>query len=1269
MKKFNLKKISQAVALGIMSTAIGFLPSIAHTSDIEIYRTPESGKKTVMMMLDTSGSMLACDGIKEHVETSNDKYMATDTMANTVLIDSRGIRHTGSTTTVERTSNGVKYTLQYCNIGPYRNEPSRATRLLEAMFNLLDSDSLDDSVILGVGSFNYLSGKHGTIAIPAKPLTAEHRQAIRRYLAELKFGNGTPVATSYAEVAAYMMGTTTKLPLVDNGKSSYKEVYSPSGNNVASNDPNAVNNSWGKCTTWSAVNPAACTRGDLSSTVKASTLRAQSNLKEQICLHFGGRYTCWADTRQPINSYMPKEMKDAGLPYNPNNLSTVSGYEQYIGFDLSADSTKTADKTRYKSPLPENPRERECSGQAIYFLTDGFPNNVYESQYIMRAALGNKADASPAFPKTGASFANNRNMLWGGDDTGIGQVGEFSKRLRNPALNPAGVQIKTAVVGFGSVFAEAEKYKKTVTTTNSDTGKSTTRVFYDCSKITNVSIRNACYWGGKSYEGFTAGYGEGGFFYAQNSQDVIDSLLQVVADVETKTGELATGSPSIPFDPLVFRAATEAYYASFTPVPEKPQRFWTGNMNKYNVTQGRLLSGSNNVPLFKEDGNYNDKATGLWDTATGKGVLGQLVLKKQNNAERMVYTNRVVSGSTASNGTSLKQVNVSSLYSFAGAFRNDPLKNYWLNLLGYAVPATGEIREADLPNQAELRQLGASMHSLPAFITQQATIGDDNNISNRQDYVVYGSTQGLLHIVDAKTGKEKLAFAPHEMIEKQKEAFLAEALATGSSKNLFYGIDASWVAHSVYAETSAGVTTVQSQKADDGAHQWLYGGLRMGGKSYYALDVSNLDKPEMLFHIDPENKKVHSKNTKTYEELSKMGQSWSKPALGYVNWTEGGKTARRLVMFVGGGYDMGYEETNYKQTNKEGAGVYMFDASTGDLLWWASSEAVGGGQVPRLNIPELKYSVVTRINTLDRDGDTLIDALYFGDLGGQAFRIDLNNKATSVQGFAASGTNRNQLLFSEHKEDGTSPRFYEMPDLAVYTQGTADGGDGKAFLAVSFTSGDRSSPLAGTNTNLAGETKVRPTAKDGVFVVYDADVGRPDLHDVNFVSRHTSNVLLESNFTQGIPQKNGTTYNRGWKYIHDGVAGEKKFMLEPFSFGRTLFVNAYNKDGQGITGQCGAGVAGNSTVLSFCMPTGKCDLQNHGHNGNPDNPSKPNESILGVGLQGATVGGDSTKQDVIAIVGGAPERTNCTPETAHLVHCRQSPIPPKINQLRWYESN
>ncbi len=139
---------------------------------------------------------------------------------------------------------------------------------------------------------------------------------------------------------------------------------------------------------------------------------------------------------------------------------------------------------------------------------------------------------------------------------------------------------------------------------------------------------------------------------------------------------------------------------------------------------------------------------------------------------------------------------------------------------------------------------------------------------------------------------------------ESKVAFLTESISTGGKSKLFYGIDAPWTAHTQYVSKSDGTLTVKDsgRKASDEEDaqnligmQWVYGGLRMGGKSYYALDLTDIEKPELKFHINPD--------ANASAALKQMGQSWSKPTLAYVN---SGDT-RKLVMFVGGGYDPVYE--------------------------------------------------------------------------------------------------------------------------------------------------------------------------------------------------------------------------------------------------------------------------------------------------------------------------------------------------------------------------
>src|SRR5690606_12755155 len=128
----------------------------------------------------------------------------------------------------------------------------------------------------------------------------------------------------------------------------------------------------------------------------------------------------------------------------------------------------------------------------------------------------------------------------------------------------------------------------------------------------------------------------------------------------------------------------------------------------------------------------------------------------------------------------LKKVDITTLLGTGNTalFVNDPDKNYWLNLLGYNVGAAEtDVNLDSLAAKPEFRQVGSIMHSTPILLTQRGKITYSSgtiDTTDRDDYLLFGSTQGLLHVVDADTGVEKFVFAPHEMMQNQKAAFLSE---------------------------------------------------------------------------------------------------------------------------------------------------------------------------------------------------------------------------------------------------------------------------------------------------------------------------------------------------------------------------------------------------------------------------------------------------------------------------------------------------------------
>lgn len=1174
MKKLDHKKGLSATVSMLMTLVVCQSVSV-QASDIDIYSNATGGKTTIMLMLDTSGSM----------SESQVGGSACELAPGTTYTP--GSEPSGTT---------PGYTKYYCGVDIPGSSSQRIkhydrlTRLKDAIFTLMDSNQIDsNSVAMGIGQFSSQSGsdnvytsadgKSGKIVVPAALLSTTQRTAIKTAVANLRGRGGTPTANAYAEVAAYMLGTNTS---------------------------------------------------------------------------------------------------------TASNLGYSGFSKSVLGSKVGSSSTAT----NYQTPLSTT--NTQCNGQGIYFLTDGEPNSSPAPVPLMQAALGANG-SSFSVPATGT--------LPNGSQSGHGMpaVGEFAKALRDKTKNPLGLEIKTAVVGFGSVFnvdrtadaarPVAQRVIRTLDYINSQGVRTNEqRDYYNCSLITGVDAQNACNWGAKPHPDLPSsvgGYGNGGFYSAQSVDDVVNSVVKFLDDVKPEFDPVATGSPTLPQDALnPLRIQPYGYYASFIPKPQESTQLWVGNMNKYHIFNGELYNASKTIRLIKADGSLDAAAKGLW---TDEGMKGQLPLGISTNAaneqvaNRTIYTNREITGTAApyaaSEIGSLKKVNVTTLFGTGttALFANDPDKNYWLNLLGYNVPATGTVTLADLITKPELRQVGAVMHSTPILLTQSGKISYTSgtiDTTDRDDYLLFGSTQGLLHVVragknatDANRGKEVFAFAPNEMMQNQKNAFLSETSSTLGKNNLFYGIDAPWTAYTQYVAKADGTLTVndsgrvaQNASGDDIAIkglQWVYGGLRMGGKSYYALNLSDLDNPELKFHIDPANSKIYKSSSTTtgVTALSYMGQSWSKPTIAYVKF--GG--VKKLVMFVGGGYDEGYENAAYNQTNGIGAGVYMFDANTGDLLWWTSANATAAGGAEAYtdasaSTINMKYSVVSQINAIDRDNDGLVDNLYFGDLGGQGFRVDLNNAATGADASAkkANFAKRVVRLFDEHATGGASPRFYEMPSVSIHDS------DNGYVAAVAFSSGNRSSPLVGAaGANQAGSNV---SATDGVFVVYDKDVAKTDLYGTPTLTTPTALTSLNSNMSTGV----AIAGNSGWKYTYSNTAGAYKGMNELYALDGMLYVNVFHRDGTGIGGACGAGVKGDSYVYQFCLPTGKCSF-------NTTTSGVPNSVKLGAGILGTGLGQGRSNGNTTGLIVNRPTTLNCT-TTPNLPECQEFTTTAKLRQLRWYET-
>ena len=893
--------------------------------------------------------------------------------------------------------------------------------------------------------------------------------------------------------------------------------------------------------------------------------------------------------------------------------------------------------------------EAACAGYGVYYLTDGDPNRDSYG-----AAVTNNSNYINYYLKSGSrltysSGSGNCTDSW--DCVALGASGIVTK-----TSNTEGVEVKTAVVGFGSDFSFGSAIYNP-TTTYKYTGNQTPN---DNKDLRNLFSGNAL----KAAQ--AAVIGKGGWYSASNTSDIVSSVTNFVDSIKIPIPAITTGTSAIPQDVLNTSVIQPyAYFPQFEPKPSEEFRAWAGNLKKYNVDDG-LLKDKNNLALFSSAGVLNTANEDLWTpnytasiTAAQQslkslgGLLSRLNLKKtDSNLNRKVFT---------SNG--ITSITVDEAY-IKGA---PATRGYYLGLLGYNVTqdqvaalSNDASVDALLTSATELRQIGAVMHSTPVLLTQSGKIVNSatgNDTTNRDDYVLFGTTQGVLHVVKAgksdeittvgnTAGQEIFAFVPQEMLAAQGKAFLdppqtvsGTASADGMN-NLYYGVDGAWTAHTEYVYNNTDDTfRVYDTSTSKTGKQWVYGGLRMGGRSYYSLDLTNLDSPAVKFRINPVTSSVDgfatpSDQTTRYANLAKMGQSWSKPTIANVQW----KGKRRLVMFVGGGYDEGYETFNYDQTNGVGAGVYMFDANTGEFLW-SSYDAVKTPAVAGKTLigdgDELKYSVVSQIKTVDREGDGDVDHLYFGDLGGQVFRVDLNS-THNASGTAANYAKQITRIYNGHVANGYSPRFYEMPAFTVYSD------RGGLFAVISIGSGNRSTPLLGkvvnaTTTN-SGFITPNETAttnallrKDAIYNIYDTVITKSNPAGETLFTALPENLLLmtDNNRMLSTGADTGEVANKpanvkGWYYEFTSsasVGGRKaveKVQGDLIAIDNDLYVSTFDAEAVGTTESCGAGIYGASRAHRFCMPYGQC--------ANGDTVAN-NTLNLGKGLLGITMGPGTTGAD------------------------------------------
>jgi type IV pilus assembly protein PilY1 len=434
-------------------------------------------------------------------------------------------------------------------------------------------------------------------------------------------------------------------------------------------------------------------------------------------------------------------------------------------------------------------------------------------------------------------------------------------------------------------------------------------------------------------------------FDAESGEGLSQAILDAVNSIISRTSSFT--APVVPVTRTT--SGDKIYMAFFKPLDEN---FWEGNVTKFGLNTDNEIVGSDDNPATWPNGSMREDAQPYWET------IDWADLSKNNgilNSFRNIYTylgteadlthsdNRFSTGNTNLTAAILGNPTDVTVNGSTVAGKD--------KVIQYIRGADVLDQDADL-NVYENRSFitGDVLHSEPLVFTYQ--YADDS----AKTMVFFGANDGMLHAVldvtdlDVETdgdetnhGTEAWAFIPPDQLSRLKEILEGNThqdYVDSSPKAYFKDVDEN------------GLVDVA-----DGDQVILVCGLRKGGSSYFALDITNPTAPQYLWRISSTHD-VYSPVV-----VSQLGESWSEPQFGVVKTTNDDTTGT-AVFFIGGGYSA--------------------DHSAGKALIAVN---VLTGAVVKTFTSNMDYAVTSTAKLVDADHNGFVDKVYVGDLGGQMWRF------------------------------------------------------------------------------------------------------------------------------------------------------------------------------------------------------------------------------------------------------------------------------------------
>lgn len=520
----------------------------------------------------------------------------------------------------------------------------------------------------------------------------------------------------------------------------------------------------------------------------------------------------------------------------------------------------------------------------------------------------------------------------------------------------------------------------------------------------------------------------GGRAYAATNVENLTTVLQSIFAEVLQGGNTFT-SPAVSVNAFNRTQTTNEIYLSLFQPSENLR--WAGNVKKYGIRNGRIVDATGSDAIEAGTGFLRSGARSIWtpgSEADGNRVeAGGAASRLPTPATRNVYT---FLGDIANAGQRLL---TDPINAFTPS--NTPLDAARLNT------ASADVEPEDLINwvrgvdvldqdgdgdRTEIsRLMGDPLHARPALVTYGGSAGSPD----ASDSVVFVPTNdGMLHAINARTGVELWSFVPPQLLGRLVDLYRNPVSPTRS-----YGLDGD-VRVLKFDVNQDGVVDAAA-----GDRVWLFFGMRRGGNHYYSLDVTRRSAPVLRWMRGP-------------ADLPGIGETWSTPTIARVRVGGATQNGENIVLIFGGGYDDAQQNYQYT-TDNSGNRIFMIDAASGNLLWYAGGPGATG--TPDLELDEMTHSIPGRIVTLDIDGDAYADRMYAADMGGRVWRFDIWNGRARGAGLVTGG----MLATLGGGSTGdtsieSNRRFYSAPDVALIQRRGAE-----PYYNLAIGSGYRGHPL------------------------------------------------------------------------------------------------------------------------------------------------------------------------------------------------------------------